>query len=571
LKGRKGIMKIKWKIVFEVVVILICTIIFTNVFFNKSITKLVNEETKEELTNYSLLGESIWDAKYPGDWSLDGGDLYKGDILINNNFEIVDKFTEDTGILATIFAGNMRVSTTVKDEKGNRQLGTPASDSVIATVITNDKSYQGNAVVAGSKAAAHYVPLHDKNGEVVGMWFVGVYTNVVKDKISASLVQIIGFQSLVFIIGCILAYILGNVVSNGFNRIKSYIVRMEEGDFQFSFHDKIINRKDEVGDITTAFLSMQRKISETMHAINNESIKIEDSTTILASSADIVYSDVEDISATTQQLSAGMEETAASTQEMNATAAEIEKEIESVAEKSNHGLVVAAEIKVRAEKLMEAAIDSQKTAVNLYDKANKKLRESIDKTSAINEIKTLSKTILSISAQTNLLALNASIESARAGEAGKGFAVVANQIRVLAENSKAAVSKIEHIINDVSGAVEDLVNDSTDILGFVDNKVIKDYEVLVQTGEQYHEDANTVEVMVAEIKNSTKQLLESVHYIRQAIDEVSTATNEGANGSSEIAQKSTSIAIKTSEVLEQANLNKEIASHLNDLVQFFKI
>jgi methyl-accepting chemotaxis protein len=266
-----------------------------------------------------------------------------------------------------------------------------------------------------------------------------------------------------------------------------------------------------------------------------------------------------------------MEETAASTEEMSATSLAIEEEIGHVTNKAVNGQKIAAEIKQRAESLKKVALESQQSAVEIYDNANKKLRLSIEKAAAIDEIKSLSKTILDITAQTNLLALNASIESARAGEAGKGFAVVANEIAVLARNSKTAVSQIEAITSDISLTVEEIVSDCKLILNFVDTKVIKDYGFLVNTGEQYNTDAITVEQMVSEIKNSASQLYESISYIRKAIEEVTVASQEGSKGSSEIAEKSTSIFHKTNEVLEQANRNKEISASLNELVQFFKI
>ncbi len=316
---------------------------------------------------------------------------------------------------------------------------------------------------------------------------------------------------------------------------------------------------------------MQDKIKNIIISIKSSTGVINDSSLILAEGADYVYQDVENISATTQELSAGMEEMAASTEEMNASSVSIEEEISHVTNKATNGQEMATEIKKRAEQLKAIALESQKNASEIYDNANKKLRGSIEKASAINEIKALSKTILDITAQTNLLALNASIESARAGEAGKGFAVVASEIANLAHNSKKAVSQIEEITNDISLAVEEIVADSRLLLDFMDTKVIKDYGFLVQTGEQYNEDANTVEQMVTEIKTSAAQLNESIGYIRRAVEEVTLASQEGAKGSSEIADKSTSIFHKTNEVLEQANKNKEVAAELNELVKFFRL
>lgn len=69
---------------------------------------------------------------------------------------------------------------------------------------------------------------------------------------------------------------------------------------------------------------------------------------------------------------------------------------------------------------------------------------------AINQIENILQTVTSIAEQTNLLALNASIESARAGEAGRGFAVVAEEIRKLAEESKASNQTISDILTAIA-------------------------------------------------------------------------------------------------------------------------
>lgn len=563
-------MKIKWKIVSAAIIILSAFIAMTGVLFHILVTNLVNQETEKKLIDYSYLGEEIINANYPGDWSLVGDELYKGDILINNNFTIVDEFSSNTGIVATIFAMDTRVSTTAKDEQGNRAVGTKASEIVINTVLKSNQNYQGNAVVAGKEADTYYIPLADKGGNVVGMWFVGVYNEELKAEIWENLYDIIGILFVVLLIGCVVSYFLGKGFSKGIIRLQADFEKMAGGDLKVLINDKVLRRKDEIGDITRSFHNMQDKLIKTMENIHTEGKNIENAAIHLLNNSNNVYSDIENISATTQELSAGMEETAASGQEISNTASEIEKEIELVAEKSGHGMNLSGDIKIRANEVKENALKSQRNAIEIYEKANKQLRQSIEKAGAIEEIKSLSRTILAITAQTNLLALNASIESARAGEAGKGFAVVANEIRILAENSKAAVSKIEEITGEVAGAVEELVEDSKHLLDFVDDEVIKDYKTMVETGEQYDKDAYTVEEVVVEVKNSADKLKESIQYIRRAIDEVALATNEGAIGSSDIAEKSTSIAEKTSEVLEQAKANEQSAAKLYELIKFFK-
>ncbi|MDF2906854.1 MAG: methyl-accepting chemotaxis sensory transducer [Herbinix sp.] len=564
-------MKIKWKIVLALDILLVFIIVLSIFATKNQVTRLVTDKTSTELTNYSSLGISLLDSSYPGDWILKGSQLYKGDTLINENYDIVDDLSGKTGILATIFAMDTRISTTVKNDKNERQINTQASEEVIQKVLKNGESYHGTATVVGKSADTYYIPLKDQSGAVVGMWFVGIYNDVIKHEITNAMISISSILGVFALLGSVASYFLGIYLSKSYISLKMYIKRLEEGDFHLQFPESSLIRKDEVGDIFRSFEHMQDKVRVIITSIKEETNQIGISSNILAEGANMVYRDIEDISATTEQLSAGMEETAASTQEMNATSVNIEEEILRVNSKATDGQTIASEIKGRAETLKLTASNSQRTAIELYENANKQLRGSIEKASAINEIRNLSKTILDITAQTNLLALNASIESARAGEAGKGFAVVAREISTLAHNSKKAVSQIDTISGDISKAVEDIVKDAKLLLEFVDSKVIKDYEVLVNTSEQYDKDADTIEQMVTEIKSSASQLSESISYIRKAVEEVTIATDEGSRGSADIAEKSTSIFHKTNDVLEQANSNKKIAENLIEQVQFFQV
>ncbi len=564
-------MKIKWKIMVVTISLIAVLIFATNMFFYYEVTEVVQKENSIELQNYSNMGLQLYESSYSGEWSVNGDKLMKGDTPLNENFEVIDQFTKDTDVLATIFLKDTRIATNVQDDKGNRQINTQASAEVVKAVLEEGKTYDGTANILGRSAQTYYVPIKGQDGTIIGMWFVGIYTDIVKSEITEVMQKVILLGIVIIIISSIISYLLGKTIAKGIALIQDKMKSMEMGEFHIEIDPALLKRKDEIGAMAISSSHMQQKIAEIINGIQQEADKVEQTSEASVVNAEMVHSNLEEISATTEQLSAGMEETSAATQEMNASTYEIEAEVINMKDKTTSGELLAKDIKERAAKLKEETNSSQKNASEIYEKTNRQLKESIQKTSAIDEIRDLSKTILDITSQTNLLALNAAIEAARAGEAGKGFSVVADEIRILAENSKEAVSKINEITNNVSDAVKSVVEDSTMLLDFVDNKVLKDYEMLMHTSNQYDQDADMVQGVVQEINKISEQLYESVRQIRCAIEEITTAAGEGAQGSTDIAIKVSEISHKTSDVVSQANDNKDSVVRLNQMIDFFRI
>jgi methyl-accepting chemotaxis protein len=336
-------------------------------------------------------------------------------------------------------------------------------------------------------------------------------------------------------------------------------------------YDYLLKYKDEVGMMTKSVAKMRSALREmAVHLINSSDI-LSGNAEAVKSLVDTLRDTTNDTLAATQELSAGMEESAASIEEINATSDEIEDSVISISERASEGAAASGAVSKRAEKLKLEAVASADNAKKLYAGAKEDLELAIKESGAVSEINMLAQAILQITEQTNMLSLNAAIEAARAGEAGKGFAVVANEIRRLAEQSSESASSIQEVVAKVQASVQNLSNSATNVLDFIDEEVIKEFEETINTADQYNKDAAMFNDMMVDFSATSQQLNASITNITNSIKEVTTAVNEGAAGVEDIASKSNDIVGKTNDVNNLSEVNAENARILKELVSKFKL
>lgn len=78
---------------------------------------------------------------------------------------------------------------------------------------------------------------------------------------------------------------------------------------------------------------------------------------------------------------------------------------------------------------------------------------------AMEQVRSVSGSIETITKTTNMLALNAAIEAERAGDAGRTFAVVASEVKKLAANTRAATEEIRRTVASLSIEAEGLMRE----------------------------------------------------------------------------------------------------------------
>lgn len=361
-----------------------------------------------------------------------------------------------------------------------------------------------------------------------------------------------------------------NIIS-AINKSVVYLGILAGGDFTAKLPDEMKQRKDEIGQLARSVDSMQVSVNGLLSSVNDEARSIENIVDAVNSNIMALNTDVENVSATTEELAASMEETAASSQQMLNTSQEMNEAVQTIAQKSQEGAEKANSISEKAMKIMELSASNQQETQQMIQQTSIELKDSIEKARAISEINVLADSIRQITDQTNLLALNAAIEAARAGEAGRGFSVVADEIRKLAEQSKDTINQIQNTTGVIVTSVESLSNSSSKMLNFVETKVLADYETLVETGNEYSQDAQFYRDFSTDLSATSEELLASIDDVVKIIDGVAVASEEGATGVTDIAIRVSEVTKKSSDVNALANNANTVAKELLTEVSKFKI
>ena len=346
---------------------------------------------------------------------------------------------------------------------------------------------------------------------------------------------------------------------------------MAKGDYTQDFMKKFLGRRDDFGNLARCISDMRSAMVNLITQVQAESVTISSAAGSVKECVAKLNDDISSVSAAAQQLSAGMQETAATTTMANESAGEVHTAVQHIAERSQDGAQGASEIQDRAEETNQRIKTAQEKAEGLKIEIQQRLETALEDAKVIDQIYELSGVIMNVVSQTNLLSLNASIEAARAGEAGKGFAVVAGEIGALAEQSRQTVIQIQSVTQDVTQAVENLSSNARKLLDFVVNDVTSDYNGFLQIGEQYDKDGVSVNTLMSEFSTIAQALFQNMEGIKNSMSDISKAAEEGAEGTTEIAHRASVIAQESAEVLSQITKTTQSAETLRAEIGKFHV
>ena len=311
------------------------------------------------------------------------------------------------------------------------------------------------------------------------------------------------------------------------------------------------------------------KLQAIFKIIINNSNKMEVVVNEVRQSVQTSNGSVSDLSALTEELSATMQDIAENASVINSNTESVANEVNDIADKTT-------EINEQTKEMKNHALAMETTAKANMDSTGQKVNEiltvlekAIEESNSVNQVNTLTNDILNIASQTNLLALNASIEAARAGEAGRGFAVVATEISQLAAASQEAANNIQHINSIVINAVHNLADNANDLVGYMNESILPEFEKFVEAGGEYRAKASNIERSMSEFEEKTDLLKKSMDEIADSINTISHAIDEGVNGVVSAADSTQVLVEDMDNISRRMDENYEIAGDLKKETAIF--
>ena len=330
-----------------------------------------------------------------------------------------------------------------------------------------------------------------------------------------------------------------------------------------------VNSSDEIGALSNGINEFIERLQAIFKMIASNSSAMDKVVADVLGSVQTSNNSASDLSALTEELAATMSEVANSAGTINKNTEEVRTEVDEMASKSRDINEYSKRMKEHANSMEETARVNMEETNNKVEAILADLNKDISDSESVDQVNTLTDEIMSIASKTNRLSLNASIEAARAGEMGKGFAVVAGEIGVLAENSRQTASNIQQINSVVVEAVHNLSDSANDLVNYMQNSILPEFERFVKDGAEYRDNANYIESVMRDFTDKTDGFKATFDEIAESISSITTAIDEGVKGVSSAAESTQNLVYDMDNITRRMDENQRIAGELDEETAIF--
>jgi methyl-accepting chemotaxis protein len=338
--------------------------------------------------------------------------------------------------------------------------------------------------------------------------------------------QTVGLLIATLVIGVTIALWLSRAIGRGIKATAQTAELIAAGDLTRTV---TIESRDEVGALGEAFNRMVLALRELTGEVR-EGVQ-----SLSAATSEIVAS-VTQQGASTSQQAAAVSETTATVDQVRVTAQQSSQKAQTVATMARHAAEIAAQGLGTVERSVAGMQDLRGRVETIADQ----ILALSEQTQQVGEI---IASVEDLADQSNLLAVNAAIEASRAGEQGRGFAVVAQEVRSLAERSKAATVQVRTMLTDIQRATN----------------------AAVLATEQGTRGADEGARLVEQAGVTIRQLDETIRHSAEAAQQIAASVGQQGAGMDQIAVAMASINQSTLETDAGTRQLQKAAESLNVL------